>query len=80
MKIILILIIGIFITCTAYVIYKLISREIKNISKNQINECKSEEEVYIALNNLKRKNIKKVIIIALVFYIGLPIIFFPVYW
>ena len=80
MKIIFFSIIGIFIICTALVIYKLISRELKKnseIQKKIINECKSEEERNIALNKLKRKNIKKGIIIALAFYLGLPIICFP---
>ncbi|WP_296686424.1 hypothetical protein [Treponema sp. UBA3813] len=58
----------------------MISRELKKnseIQKKIINECKSEEERNIALNKLKRKNIKKGIIIALAFYLGLPIICFP---
>jgi hypothetical protein len=62
MKIIFFSIIGIFIICTALVIYKLISRELKKnseIQKKIINECKSEEERNIALNKLKRKNIKR---------------------
>ena len=70
----------IIIICTALVIYKLISRELKKnseIQKKIINECKSEEERNIALNNLKKNNKKKVIISSLVFYIGLPIICFP---
>ena len=80
MKITFILIIGIFIICTSFVIYKLVSRELKKNSEIQnkiINESKSEEEKNIALNKFKRKNIKKGIIIALAFYLGLPIICFP---
>lgn len=79
MKIIFISIIVFFIICTALVIYKLISRELKKnseIQKKIINQCKSEEERNIALNNLKKNNKKKVIISSLIFYIGLPIICF----
>lgn len=79
MKIIFISIIVFFIICTSVVIYKLISRELKKnsaILQKIKNEYKSEEERNIALNNLKKRNTKKVIVISLVFYIGLPIICF----
>ncbi len=73
MKIIFFSILGIFIICTALVIYKLISRELKKnseIQKKIINEYKSEEERNIALNKLKRKNIKKGIIMKCTPIIG----------
>lgn len=62
MKIIFISIIVFFIICTSVVIYKLISRELKKksaILQKIKNECKSEEERNIALNNLKKEIQKK---------------------
>ena len=69
-----------FIIIISLVVYKLISRELTNnsgIQKKIINECKTEVERNIALSNLRRRNKRKLIIITLVFYIGLPIICFP---
>ena len=67
------------IVLLAFVVYKVISREMKKSLEVQIkilNECKTEEEREAALKLLKRKNIKKVIIASLCFFIGLSIVVF----
>ena len=80
MKIIFYIFTVLFILIIFLVVYKLISRELKKnseIQKKILNECKTEEECNTALKNLKRRNIRKVIIITSAFYVGIPIICFP---
>lgn len=62
MKIVIELILFAVIVLVGFVVYKLISREMKKSLEAQtkvLNECKTEEEREAALKLLKRKNIKK---------------------
>lgn len=77
MKIVIELILLAVVILVGFVVYKLISREMKKSLETQtkiLQECKTEEERNAALKLLKRKNSKKVIISSLCFFIGLPIV------
>ena len=70
----------IVIVIVGFVTYKVCSRLIKKSSETQkkiMDEYKTEEDRENALKKLRRKNVKKAIVIYLVFLIGLPLIFFP---
>ena len=69
-----------FALIVCFVAYKLFSRQIKKsseIQKKIMDEYETEEEREKALKILKRKNVKKAIVIYLLFLIALPAIFFP---
>ena len=71
----------IFIILIAFAIYKFISWQLKKAQKETtdiLKECKSEEERTIALKNIKRKNVKRGIIIYVLFLIGIPLICFSI--
>lgn len=67
------------IVLVGFVVYKLISKEMKKSLEAQtkiLNEYKTEEERAAALQLLKRKNIKKSVMIYLCIFIGMPIVIF----
>ncbi len=80
MKILIELILLAVVILVGFVVYKLISREMKKSLETQtkiLQECKTEEERAAALQLLKRKNIKKSLMIYICIFIGLPIVVFP---
>lgn len=82
-RILIYIIISFFCFIVFLVTYKFISCELKKASERMariLAECKTEEEKLEAMKIVKRKNMMRILKFVLLFYLGIPILVFSIFF